>query len=240
MATGGTAPGHFAQTAPQALRRIRWMNTSPDRARSVVIADDHLLVRAGIRMLLESLGYVVAGEASDGVELVELARTHRPAIVVADVAMPRKTGLQAIAEIRAEQPAVVALVVSSHEAAEAVRLAFDSGADAFLVKDFALPELEQALQATLRGDKYISPRITAAVLGALQGATRAPAALTARQLDILRLVAMGRTNKEAARELGISPKTVDVHRTELMRRLDLHDTAALTRHAMRLGLLAPG
>lgn len=212
----------------------------------VVIADDHLLVRAGIRMLLESLGYQVLGEASDGVELVELARRHRPEFVVTDVAMPRKTGLQAIAELRAQVsaqpptplPRFKALVVSNHEAADAVNLAFSSGADAYLVKDFALPELEQALLATARGDKYISPRITATVLSGLGTRERSgPATLTNRQIDILRLVAMGRTNKETARELGISPKTVDFHRTELMRRLDVHDVAALTRHAMRLGLL---
>jgi DNA-binding NarL/FixJ family response regulator len=126
---------------------------------------------------------------------------------VIDIAMPRKTGLQALAEIRRHSSAVIAIVISNLESAEAVNLAFDCGANAYLVKDFALPELQQALAATLGGDKYLSPRITAHVLQGARGQLgHGKVMLTPRQFEILRLIADGHTNKEAARELGISPR----------------------------------
>lgn len=204
--------------------------------KKAVVADDHLLIRAGVRLLLESVGVQVVCEAGDGDQLIAAYDLHRPDILVIDVAMPRKTGLQALAEIRKRSSAVIAIVVSNLESADAVNLAFNCGANAYLVKDFALPELQQALQATMRGDKYLSPRITSHVLAG-NGGDGSSGTLTARQLEILRLIADGNTNKEAARALGISPKTVDFHRQEIMRRLDVHDIAGLTRHALRLGLV---
>lgn len=220
----------------------REAEAAPGRAaaggRRIVIADDHLLVRAGIRLLLQSLGHDVVAEAGDGEALVAAFREHQPEILVVDVTMPRKSGLEAIADIRRLSHSVLAIVVSNLDTADAVNFAFSSGANAYLVKDFALPELEQALVATLRGDKYISPRITSAVIAGLGSHEGGTQMLTPRQLEILRLIAQGNTNKETARALGISPKTVDFHRQEIMRRLDVHDVAGLTRHAIRLGLLA--
>jgi len=218
--------------------RIDRVTTSTPNPRTALIADDHLLVRSGVRLLLQSLGFAVLAEAGDGQQLVELHALHRPGYLIVDVTMPVKSGLQAIAEIRKTDARVRALVVSNLDTADAINLAFSSGADAYLVKDFALPELEQALAATERGDKYLSPRLTAVMLAGLGGNQPAAPMLTPRQIEILRLIALGSTNKEAARTLGISPKTVDFHRQDIMRRLDVHDVAALTRHAIRLGLLA--
>jgi len=213
-------------------------NVTEPRPRTALIADDHLLVRSGVRLILQSLGFQVLAEAGDGQQLIDLHALHRPGYLVVDVTMPVKSGLQAIAEIRRTDTTARALVVSNLETADAIQLAFSSGADAYLVKDFALPELEQALAATERGDKFLSARLTSVMLAGMGGSSASPAALTPRQIEILRLIAMGSTNKEAARTLGISPKTVDFHRQDIMRRLDVHDIAGLTRHAIRLGLLA--
>lgn len=208
------------------------------RPKTALIADDHLLVRSGVRLILESLGFRVLAEAGDGQQLVDLHALHRPGYLVVDVTMPVKSGLQAIAEIRRTDADVRALVVSNLESVDAIHVAFANGANAYLVKDFALPELEQALAATERGERYLSARLTPLMLAGLGGAKAPAPTLTPRQIEILRLIALGSTNKEAARTLGISPKTVDFHRQDIMRRLDVHDVAGLTRHAIRLGLLA--
>lgn len=214
------------------------MTAPASRPKTALIADDHLLVRSGVRLLLQSLGFEVQGEAGDGQQLIDLHARHRPGFLIVDVTMPVKSGLQALAEIRRVDPDVRALIVSNLDTADAINLAFASGADAYLVKDFALPELEQAIAATQRGDKYLSPRLTGVMLAGLGSGQPATPMLTPRQIEILRLIALGSTNKEAARTLGISPKTVDFHRQDIMRRLDVHDVAGLTRHAIRLGLLA--
>jgi DNA-binding NarL/FixJ family response regulator len=210
--------------------------TALQTPKKAVIADDHLLVRAGVRLLLESLGVEVLAEAADGQSLTQAYLAHRPDLLVIDVAMPGKTGLEALTEIRRHSSAVVALVVSNLDSVQAVQHAFDCGANGYLVKDFALAELKQALEATLQGQRYLSPRIASQAL-AQAAEPRGPGRLTPRQLEILRLIANGQTNKQTARTLGIAPKTVDFHRQELMRRLDVHDVAGLTRHALRLGLV---
>ena len=210
-------------------------------ARGVLIADDHLLVRAGVRGLLEgSSRYRLLGEASDVSECLVRIADLRPDVLLLDIMLPDMSGIDAVALIRRVDPEVRIVFLSSNDSRQAVLSALQTGADGFLSKDFVLSELELALDAVLTGHRYLSPRISNVVV---EEAVNAPGArdpaqtgLTARQLEVLRAIARGLSNKEIARELAISPKTVEFHRGQLMQRLGLHDVASLTRYAVRAGL----
>ena len=176
----------------------------PDLRRGVLIADDHVLVRAGLRTL------------------------------------PDMSGIDAVARLRAVSPGLRIVFLSSQDSRESVTRALQTGADGFMSKDFVLSELELALDAVSAGQRYLSPRISNVLVEAMNAPAEpvaAPGGLTGRQLEVLRRVARGRSNKEIARELSISPKTVEFHRGQLMQRLDLHDIAGLTRYAMQAGLV---
>lgn len=208
-----------------------------------MIADDHLLVRAGVRALLEaSLRYRLCGEAVDAADCVRQVQVLGPEFLLLDIDLPDMSGIDAVERIRAVAPAVGIVFLSAHDAPDAVMRALRTGANGFLSKDFVLSELELALDAAGVGRRYLSPRISSVVVDAMRsgGPPEAEAngtdGLTGRQRDVLRLIAAGRSNKEIARELAISPKTVEFHRAALMQRLDLHDVASLTRWAVQAGL----
>jgi len=209
----------------------------------VLLADDHTLVRAGLRKLLESLaGYVVVGEAGDGLQALALAEQLQPQLVLMDIAMPGLNGLGATARLLKMQPSARVLVLSMHQNEEYVRQALRHGAMAYLLKDAAPLELEFALSAVLRGETYLSPAVSKGVLHdyvqRLLDDEQPAAALSPRQREVLQLVAEGLSTKEIARRLDLSIKTVETHRSQLMKQLDIHEVAGLVRYALRTGLVS--
>ena len=210
----------------------------------VLLVDDHALVRAGIRGLLEARpGVEVIAEAADGSEAIELARAHRPDVVLMDLTMKGKSGLEATAQITREFPQIHVIILSMHTTQDYVTQALRAGAAGYLIKDCAPAELDFALSAALRGDRYLSPRLSKqSAFGPSESAQSADYGgipLTPRQLEILPLIAAGLGTKEIAYRLNISKKTVETHRKELMHRLNIHDVPGLVRYAIRTGLVSP-
>lgn len=210
----------------------------------VLLADDHALVRAGMRALLETCPDVsVVAETGDGREAVELA-AKGVNIVLMDIGLPGLNGLEATARIVKEHPQVKVVILSMHANDEYIRQALQAGAAGYLLKDAAPVELDLALRAVAHGDTYLSPAISKRVIEdyLAQAPARAGAAaqvLTARQREILQLIAEGRSTKQIAALLGVSIKTVETHRADLMERLGIHDLAGLVRYALREGLARP-
>jgi RNA polymerase sigma factor (sigma-70 family) len=209
----------------------------------VVLADDHTLVRAGIRSLLQEIeGIEVVGEAGDGVELLQRVADCRPDVVLLDIGMPRMSGLEAVAQLSKIDPSIRAVILSIHRAEEYVIEALRAGAVGYLLKDSAVSELEIALRTVTQGEQYLSPAVSQTVVDNYVERYTATAAdalalLTPREREVLKLVAAGLTSKEIAQHLGISYRTVEVHRLNLMRRLNVHDVTALVRFAVGAGLL---
>jgi DNA-binding NarL/FixJ family response regulator len=211
----------------------------------VLLADDHTLVRAGLRKLLESIPDVeVVGEAADGLALLALAAQQRPGIVLMDIAMPGLNGLEATARLLRDWPDVRVLILSMHQNEEYVREALRHGAAGYLLKDSAPTELDLALKAVLRGETYLSPAVSKGVMSdyiqRLRSAEQPGAQLTPRQREVLQFIAEGLSTKDIARRLDLSVKTVDTHRSQLMKQLDIHEVTGLVRYAMRIGLILPG
>lgn len=221
------------------------MSTQPVR---VVVADDHAVVREGIRRVLdEDPDFTVVGEASTGVEALEVVGASRPDVVVLDLGMPDVSGLEVARRLRDEGPLPRILVLSMHDDSEYVLRAVRAGADGYLLKDEAEPAmLRTAVRAVHGGDSYFSPTAATVLASALRPPSGAEAdadplgSLTERELEVLRLIATGRSNKEMASELGISRRTVETHRENLMRKLDIRSIAGLTRLALERGLLEEG
>jgi DNA-binding NarL/FixJ family response regulator len=209
----------------------------------ILLADDHALVRAGIRSLLEKIpGVEVAGEASNGREAIELIRAQRPDLVLMDIAMKELGGLEALPRITKNFPSVKVIILSAHANEEYVIRALRSGAAGYMLKDAATLELELAINSVRQGKTYLSPSISRTVIDSYLervGSLSSPIEqLTARQREILQLIAEGKNTKEIAYTLGISVKTVEAHRLQLMARLDIHDVPGLVRYAIRSGLVS--
>lgn len=209
----------------------------------VILADDHALVRAGIRALLERLTDVeVVAEAGNGRDALELLRRRGADVLLLDISMSVLGGLEALPQIVKEFPGVKVIILSAHSNEEFVLRALKKGAAGYLLKHAAADELGIALKAVARGDTYLSPSVSRMVVeGYLEsaGTQESPTErLTARQREILQLVAEGRNTKEIARLLGISNKTAEAHRLQLMDRLGIHDVAGLVRYAIRTGLVS--
>ncbi len=207
----------------------------------VLLVDDHNLVRAGIRALLESLPQVeVVGEASDGREALSLATSLKPDVVLMDIAMKGMNGLEATARLKQASPAMRVIILSMYATEDYVMQALHAGACGYLVKESATLELERALQAVMRGETYLGPQLSREAVDNYMervGAGGKPQdALTARQREILQLIAEGQHTKEIAFRLGVSAKTVETHRAQLMERLQIHDIPGLVRYAIRNGL----
>jgi DNA-binding NarL/FixJ family response regulator len=209
----------------------------------VILADDHALVRAGIRALLDAMsGVKVAGEAGSGEEVLELIEREPPDVVLMDIAMKGMSGLEAAVRIRERHPAVRVLILSMYSSEEYVRHALRAGAAGYLLKDAAAAELELALRSVVRGESWLSPGVSRQMLDGYAQKDGAPAEqdpLTARQREVLRLVAAGRSTKQIAFELKLSVKTVEAHRAQIMERLGIRDVAGLVRYALRTGLVSP-
>ena len=209
----------------------------------VLLADDHALVRAGIRSLLGAMAEVeVVGEASSGEEALELAARQLPDVVLMDIAMRGITGLEAAAAMRERLPQIRVVILSMHSGEEYVLQALRAGAVGYLLKDAATGELELALRSVVRGESWFSPAVSRQVVeGYVQRVGGEPVAdvLTARQREVLKLVAGGRSTKEIAFDLNLSVKTVETHRAQIMERLGIRDVAGLVRYALRTGLVPP-
>ena len=204
----------------------------------VVLADDHDLVRSGIKALLSMIeGVEVIAEARDGRELITLVGSLDPDIVMTDISMPGMDGITAIAEIHAKYPAVRLLVLSMYDTVDFVKRAVANGACGYLMKDAPPFELEQSVRSVMTTGSYFSPAIAQRLLQPSEPTVDEE--LTQRQVEILKLIAQGRASKEIAYQLGLSPKTVDVHRARIMERLCLNDIASLTLYAVRKGLIKP-
>jgi len=209
----------------------------------VMLADDHTLVRAGLHKLLDAIPSVeVVGEAGDGQTLLDLAAQHHPDVVLMDIAMPGLNGLEATARLLQDSPAVRVMILSMHQSEEYVRRALRLGAVAYLLKDAAPMELELALAAVMRGETYLSPAVSKGVVSdyvqRLRSDDQAGDPLSARQREVLQRIAQGLSTKEIARQLDLSVKTVETHRTSLMKLLDVHEVTGLVRYAIKTGLVS--
>lgn len=208
----------------------------------VLVADDHAVVREGIRqMLAGSPGFEMIGETGSGDEVLALARDHAPDVVVLDISMPGKTGLDVTRELREQLPAVRVLILSMHDHPQYVMEAVRAGAAGYLLKDAGPGELRRAVEIVHRGDSYFSPAVAHRLGEALRPAAEGAEAptldvLTAREREVLAEVADGKTSKQIAAALGISPRTVETHRESLMKKLGIRSVAGLTRFALETGL----
>jgi DNA-binding NarL/FixJ family response regulator len=209
----------------------------------VVLADDHALVRAGIRALLEKLpGIEVVGEADNGREALELIKKSAPNLILLDISMTELGGLEALPRIVKDFPDVKVLILSGHANEEYVLRALRGGAAGYMLKDAASAELELAIDSVTQDKTYLSPSISRPVIDSYLARVGGPFSpleqLTARQREILQLIAEGKNTKETAHTLGISVKTVEAHRLQLMARLSIHDLPGLVRYAVRSGLVS--
>jgi len=216
----------------------------------VLLADDHALVRAGIRALLAGLPDVESVvEAGDGQEALTVLRETKPDLALIDIAMPGLNGLELAARVSREAPGTRLVILSMHGTPAHVAQALRAGVSGYLLKDAAADELPVLLRAVMRGETYLSPAISKQVVDGYLGRTApsaaapgegpAPDVLTSRQREILQLVAEGKSSKEIASLLDLSVKTVESHRGQIMERLGVHDLTGLVRFAIRVGLVSP-
>lgn len=213
---------------------------------TVLLADDHKVVREGLRVLLQAEGDIeVVGEAETGRRAVELALELHPAVVVMDIAMPLLNGLEATRQILKALPATKVLILSAHSDDEYIEQVTELGAAGYLFKQTSAVVLAKAIREARKGKGFFCPSLSRRLRDRQQntfpgrGKKRA-AGLTSREVEILQLIAEGKANKQTAAELGISVKTVEKHRQHLMRKLDIHDTAGLTRYAIAAGIIESG
>lgn len=209
----------------------------------VALADDHALVRAGLRALLEKLpGIEVVGEASNGREALELVKAKVPDVVLLDITMSELCGLEVLPRIVNEYPTVKVIILSGHSNEEFVLRALRCRAAGYMLKDVVAEELPLAIKAVTEGKTYLSSSVSRTVVESYLERSvwkACPAEeLTSRQREILQLIAEGQSTKEIAFALGISIKTVETHRTQLMERLHIHEVAGLVRYAIRIGLIS--
>ncbi len=211
----------------------------------VLLAEDHTIVRKGLRSLLDAEADIeVVGEAEDGRQAVEKAQQLRPDIVLMDITMPGLNGLEATRQLKKYCPEVKVVALTVHTNEEYILQVLRAGADGYLVKQAAVEELILAIQAVCRGDSFLSPSISRKVIEEYSRRAEASAPednyeqLTGREREVLQLVAEGRSNREIAETLHVAVKTVEAHRSNLMDKLDIHNTADLTRYALRKGVIA--
>lgn len=215
---------------------------------TVILADDHKLVRAGIKSLLENIRHVkVVGEASNGRETIKLTGKLKPDLVFLDIAMPEMNGLQAAERIKKEFPDVDIIILSMHLDEEYVIQALRTGASGYLLKDSAPGELELALDTIMKGKTYISPAIPGEMIDDYQERLKYASSpdevkdskekLTTRQKEVLQLIAEGNSTREIAEKLFISVKTVETHRSHIMKKLGINDIPGLVKYAIRKGVI---
>jgi len=209
----------------------------------IVIVEDRTIVREGLRMIVSADdGYSIAGEAEDGYEAIRLAKNVRPDLMLMDLSMPKMNGMEAIGEIKRENPDIKILVLTVHDSDEFIVAALDAGADGYVLKDASQAELMIAIKNVLAGKRYLCPGISEKIInGFLDKKVAKPKtqidSLTKREREILKLIAEGYRNKEVSEILCISVKTVEKHRENVMKKLDLHSASSLTSFAISKGLI---
>jgi DNA-binding NarL/FixJ family response regulator len=204
----------------------------------VVLADDHVLVRQGLKSILEREKFLVVAEASDGQEAIRLVNQHQPDIAVLDISMPILNGVDAARDLCRSSPKTKTILLTQHDEGQYIHEALEAGVRGYVLKSQVSSDLVQALQRVARGEVYLSPGVSRAVVeGYRSKSDRAADPLTARERQVLQLIAEGKSTKDAASLLGISSKTAESHRTSLMQKLDIHETATLVRYAIRRGLV---
>lgn len=206
----------------------------------VVLADNHVLVRQGIKSLLEREGFQIAGEAGDGQELVRIAEELQPDVAVLDIGMPLMNGLVAARELKRVCPKTKSVLLTRHDEDQYVIEALRAGIRGYVLKNQASTDLVHAIQLVCRGQVYLSPGISRVVVDAYLSKSSLPDdPLSSREHEVLQLIAEGKSTKDVAALLGISVKTAESHRSRLMQKLDIHETASLVRYAVRRGLVQP-
>ncbi len=207
----------------------------------VLLADDHAVVREGLRALLAAQGdFHVVAEAEDGRQALELARSLRPDVAALDVSMPLLNGVDAARRMAGWERGPRVVLLTMHAEDQYVLEALRAGVRGYVLKSEAGADLVRAIREVVSGGFYLSPRVSPAVVEALRSPRPSrDESLTAREREVLQLVAEGKTTKEIAALLGVSVKTADAHRTRLMQKLDLHDVASVTRYAIRRGIIRP-
>jgi DNA-binding NarL/FixJ family response regulator len=208
------------------------------RRPTVLLADDHAIVMEGLASLLRN-EFSLVGTVADGARLIEAARELRPDVIVTDVAMPGISGLEALRRLRAEAIAAKVIFLTMHADAQLAAEALRAGASGFVVKHAAGKELIAAIHTVLRGGKHLTPHLASDVLTTLaDGGGPGAGTLTPRQREVVSLIAEGRTMKEVAAALGLSPRTVETHKYQVMQALGFQTTADLIRYAIEHGLIA--
>jgi DNA-binding NarL/FixJ family response regulator len=206
----------------------------------VVLADDHVLVRQGLRSLLEQEGFQVVAEASDGQEALRLVQSLEPDIAVLDIAMPLLNGVEAAREIIRCSPKTKPILLTQFNEEQYVSDALEAGVKGYVLKTQVASDLVHALREVHRGTVYLSPSISDAIVEAYRSKSeKPPNPLTSRETQVLQLIAEGKSTKEIASVLGITVKTAESHRTRLMQKLNIHETATLVLYAVRRGIVQP-
>jgi DNA-binding NarL/FixJ family response regulator len=206
----------------------------------ILLADDHVVVRQGLKALLERAGFKVVGEAGDGQEAIRLAAQSHPDVAVLDVAMPVLNGIDAARGITKASPGTRTILLTMHAEGSSVLEGLRAGVRGLVVKSRAFDELQRAIHAVCKGDTYLSPEASNVVVESyVANGDAAEPRLRDRERQVLQLVAEGKTTKEIATILSISVKTAESHRAKMMERLDIHDTAGLVRYAIRHGMIQP-
>lgn len=230
-----TASRRPERTAPLEAKKT----TAPLPCR-ILLADDHHLLRQGVRALLEANGLTIIGEAGDGREAIRLAEHLQPDIAVLDVMMPLLNGLDVVREIRRVSPQTKSLLLTMHTDDAFVMESLRVGVKGYLLKTQLVDDVVRAIREVAKGSFYLSPGISQAVIQAYLAKTDLPPdPLTSREREVLQLVAQGMTTKKVAGLLGVSVKTAESHRNRIMDKLDLHDTASLVRYSIRRRLIEP-
>lgn len=206
----------------------------------ILIAEDHQLVRQGLCALLEDAGFQVVGQAADGQEALKLAQELHPDVVILDVFMPVLNGIDAAREITRFSSKIKTILLTMHTDCQYILEGLRAGAKGFVLKTHAAEDLVRAVRQAARGETYLSPEVSDAVIQAYRNRTEIPPdPLSARERQVLQLIAEGNSTKQAASALDISTKTAETYRTRIMEKLDIHETASLVRYAVRRGVIQP-
>jgi two-component system response regulator NreC len=206
----------------------------------IVLADDHVLVRQGLKSLLEREHFQVMAEASDGQDAVRLIEVHHPDIAILDISMPTLNGIDAARGLSRTALKTKVILLTQHEEEQYIHEALEAGVKGYVLKNQVANDLIQAIRQVCRGEFYLSPGISRAVMEAYRNKSDRPAdPLTVRERQVLQLIAEGKSTKDTASVLGISVKTAESHRMRLMQKLNIHETASLVRYAVRRGLIQP-
>jgi DNA-binding NarL/FixJ family response regulator len=214
----------------------------------IIIADDHSVVRSGLRLLLQSSpDFAVVAEAEDGEEAVTLVDRHKPDVVIMDISMPKMNGIEATGMMRQNDPDLKIIILTVHEDEEYVYQMLRAGASGYVLKSAGKKEIFAAIESALSGERFFSPGISKLIIEGFikrdkeqlqdQIQTHSKQQLTKREIEVLQFIAQGLTNRKIAEALFLSIRTINTHRTNLMQKLDIHDTARLVRYAIETGLV---